>query len=85
LRSQPGHGDLFIGNIGVVAYDHSYAKPLCAGTSGATVMNTSRVFSPLGNLTTDCGATFDVGAVYSAYTPTMATDTIGFARAVLFS
>jgi hypothetical protein len=47
-------------------------------------MNTSRVFSPTGKLTTDCGATFDAGAVYAAYTPTMATDTIGFARAVLF-
>ena len=82
--AQPGHGDIFVGNIGVVGYDNSYAKPLCAGTDGATVMNTSRVFSPTGKLTTDCGATFDAGAVYAAYTPTMATDTIGFARAVLF-
>jgi hypothetical protein len=47
-------------------------------------MNTSRVFSPTGALKTDCPAGFDAGAVYAAYTPTMAADTIGFARAAIF-
>lgn len=61
----------------------SYAKPICTGSPGATVMNTSRVFSPKGQLTTDCGATFDTGAVYAAYTATMAADMIGFARAAI--
>ena len=80
-----GHGDFFIGNIGVVDYDSTYAKPLCAGSHGETVMNTSRVFSPQGKVTNDCGPAFDVGAVYAPFTATMASDTIARARAALMS
>ena len=78
-----GHGDGFVGNIGIVSYEGSYAKPICAGSHGMTVMNASRVFSPKGQLTTDCGASFDVGAVVAPYTATMADDIIGYARAAL--
>ena len=78
-----GHEDGFVGNIAIVGYDGSYAKPICAGAPGVTIMNTSRIFSPKGQLTTDCGASFDVGAQYSPYTATMADDIIGFARAAL--
>ena len=56
-----GHEDGFVGNTAIVGYEGSYAKPICAGSPGTTVMNTSRVFSPKGQLTTDCGASFDVG------------------------
>jgi hypothetical protein len=78
-----GHEDSFVSNIGIVGYEGSYAKPICADAPGTTIMNGSRVFSPKGQLTTDCGAAFDVGAVYAPYTPTMASDIIGWARAAL--
>ena len=78
-----GHGVGFIGNIGIVSYEGSYAKPICAGSPGMSVMNSSRVFSPKGQLTTDCGANFDVGAVVAPYTATMANDIIGWARAAI--
>lgn len=80
-----GHEDGFVGNTAIVGYEGSYAKPICAGSPGTTVMNTSRVFSPKGQLTTDCGASFDVGAQYAAYTPTMADDFIGYARAAIWT
>lgn len=76
-----GHEDGFVGNTAIVGYEGSYAKPICPGSPGTTVMNSSRVFSPKGQLTTDCGASFDVGAQYAAYTATMADDFIGYARA----
>lgn len=78
-----GHEDGFVGNLGFVDYDGSYAKPICSGHAGTTIMNSSRVWSPKGQLTTDCGGTFDVGAVYAPFTATMPSDIIAFARAAL--
>ena len=78
-----GHEDMFTGNIAFLEYSGSYAKPICAGSTGTTIMNTSTVYSPDGKMPTDCGATFDVGAVYAPYTATMPTDIIAFARAAL--
>ena len=80
-----GHEDGFVGNTAIVGYEGSYAKPICPGSPGTTVMNSSRVFSPKGQLTTDCGASFDVGAQYAAYTATMADDFIGYARAAIWT
>jgi hypothetical protein len=80
-----GHEAMFINNTAIVNYDGSYAKPICTGTPGTTIMSGSKVFSPKGQLTTDCGATFDTGAVYSTFTSTMADDMIGYAREALFN
>jgi hypothetical protein len=80
-----GHEAMFINNTAIVNYEGSYAKPICTGTAGTTIMSGSRVFSPKGSLTTDCGATFDVGAVYAPFTATMADDFIGYARGALYS
>ena len=81
-----GHEDRFWGNIGVLSAKTTvYAKPVCKGTPGATVMNTTRVYAAnAASVTTTCGKDFDAGAVVSDYTPTMASDIVEWARERIF-
>jgi hypothetical protein len=46
-------------------------------------MSGSRIYSPTGNVTTDCGPHYDQGAQYQAYTASMADDIIAWARSAL--
>lgn len=79
-----GHEQKFINNFCLTEKaSANYAKPICSGR-GTTIMSGTRLFNPNGNATTDCGKSFDVGAVISAYTPTMADDAIAAAREVLW-
>ena len=79
-----GHEQKFIDNKALVGYSGSYAKPLCTGTRGATVMSGTQLWNPNGNATTDCGKTFDVGAVVKTTDVGTPDLFISLARAVLW-